>query len=208
MYSKTDDPRDGQYPALVTHMDSAVGDILGELRKSGLDDNTLAIFTSDNGGYGKGNGGLRGNKAQLFEGGVRVPMIARWPGRIPKGKVSNEFLSTLEFFPSFLAAAGGSSPPGVTLDGFDMLPVLEGRAKSSRSDFFWQRQSDKAARVGQWKWVDSKAGGGLFDLSADPWEKQDLSAAKPDVLQMVKERWAAWRKEMDEAEPRGPFRDY
>jgi len=208
MYSKTDDPHDGQYPALVTHMDTAVGDILGQLRKSGIEDNTLVIFTSDNGGYRKGNGGLRGNKAQLFEGGVRVPMIARWPGRFPKGKVSDEFLSTLEFFPTFLAAAGGNSPLGVTLDGFDMLPVLEGRAKSSRKDFFWQRQSDKAARVGHWKWADSKAGGGLFDLSSDPWEKQDLSAAKPDVLRMVKERWMAWRKEMDEAEPRGPFRNY
>jgi len=171
--------------------------------------NTLVIFASDNGGSGPGdNGPLRGAKAQMFEGGIRVPMIARWPGRIPKGTVSDEFAGTLEFFPTFLAAAAASPPPGVILDGLNMLPVLEGKAKSPRKEFFWQRRGDKAARVGQWKWVESQKGNGLFDLAADLGEKRDLSADKPDVLRQVKARWAAWRKEMDECEPRGPFRDY
>jgi arylsulfatase A-like enzyme len=208
MYSNSDNKRDGQYPALITQMDDAVGQMLSQLEKLGLEENTLVIFTSDNGGFGKSNGGLRGGKSQLFEGGVRVPMMARWPGRIPKGTVSDEFASTLELLPTCVAAAGGSPPPGVILDGFSMLPVLEGRAKSSRKDFFWQMRENKAARVGNWKWVETEDGGGLFDLATDMWEKQDLSATKPHVLKMVKARWAAWRKEMDEAEPRGPFRDY
>jgi arylsulfatase A-like enzyme len=208
LYSDSDNNRDGQYPKLVTQLDDAIGQILARLEKLGLAENTLVIFTSDNGGFGKSNGGLRGSKSQLFEGGIRVPLIARWPGRIPKATVSDGFTSTLEFFPTFLATAGASPPPGVILDGFNMLPVLEGRAKSSRKDFFWQMRGNKAARVGNWKWVESSNSGGLFDLSNDMWEKKDLSAAKPDTLAMVKARWAAWRKEMDEAEPRGPFRDY
>jgi hypothetical protein len=98
--------------------------------------------------------------------------------------------------------------PGVKLDGFDLLPVLRGEKKSPRAEMFWQRRSDKAARVGQWKWVESAKGGGLFDLSADLVETRDLSAEKTDVLARVKGRFEAWRKEMDAAEPRGPFRDY
>jgi arylsulfatase A-like enzyme len=198
-----------QYAALITQMDEAIGALFDLLGQYGLDENTLVVFTSDNGGSGAGkNGPLRGGKAQMFEGGIRVPMIARWPGRIPRGQVSNEFLSTMELFPTFLAAAGARPPAGVILDGSNMLPVLEGRAKSGRTEFFWQRQSDKAARVGRYKWVESREGGGLFDLSTDLGEKRDLSAERPDLLQAVRGRWAAWRKEMDAAEPRGPFRDY
>lgn len=197
------------YPALITQMDAAVGTLLEELRKLGIEDNTFIFFTSDNGGPGSGrNGVLRGRKAQLFEGGVRVPAIARWPGRIPQGKTITDFASTLELFPTFLAAAGGSPPAGVKLDGYNILPVLEGKARSPRTEFFWQRQGDKAARAGQWKWVESADGGGLFDLSSDLSEKNDLSAQKPDVLKKLKDRWIAWRKEMDDSEPRGPFRDY
>ncbi len=195
--------------ALITQLDAAVGAILERLRQHGLERDTLVVFTSDNGGTGPGNNGpLRGAKAQLFEGGLRVPMIARWPGRIPKGALSNEFASTMEFLPTFAAAAGARPPDGVKLDGFNLLPVLEGKAASPRQDFFWQRHNDNAARVGQWKWVESERGNGLFDLASDIGEKRDLAAEKPDVLARVKARWAAWRKEMDESEPRGPFRDY
>jgi arylsulfatase A-like enzyme len=208
LYGKPGD-RKAQYMGLVTQLDAATGAILEQVRKQGEEDNTLVIFTSDNGGSGPGNNGpLRGHKAQMFEGGIRVPAIARWPGRTPKGATSDEFLSTLEFFSTFLAAAGASPPPGVKLDGFNMLPVLEGRGKSQRTEMFWQRRDDKAARVGQWKWVESERGGGLFDLAADIGERRDLSAEKPDMLKRVKGRWLAWRKEMDDSEPRGPFRDY
>ena len=97
-------------------------------------------------------------------------------------------------FPTLLAAAGVKQPPGVVLDGFDMLPVLQGKAKSSRSEMFWQMREAKAARVGSHKWVESAKGGGLFDLSTDPGEKTDLSAAKPEVVDQLKERFAGWRK--------------
>ena len=99
-------------------------------------------------------------------------------------------------------------PAEVKLDGFDMLPILQGKKKSPREEMFWERRSDRAARVGNYKWLESAKGTGLFDLENDVGETKDLSKEKPDVLARVKARFAAWKKEMDAAEPRGPFRDY
>ncbi|MBK9168405.1 MAG: sulfatase-like hydrolase/transferase [Bryobacterales bacterium] len=202
------DPR-AQYRAWVTHLDDAVGEILATLRKRGLEDNTLVLFTSDNGGSARdSNAPLRGGKAQMFEGGIRVPLVARWPGRIPAGKVSHVFATTLEFFPTFAKIAGGTLPAGTPLDGVDFLHTLRGDPAPVRSGMFWQRRGDKAARTGNWKWVESERGGGLFDLSTDIGEEKDLSHERPADLARVKGEWQRWRKEMDAAEPRGPFRDY
>lgn len=198
-----------RYLAAVSCMDAAIGDLLDLLRELGLEQNTLVMFLSDNGGSGNGgNAPLRAGKGTLFEGGLRVPFIARWPGRIPANTETAGLLTTLELFPTMLAAARVKPPPGVVLDGFDMLPVLQGKAKSLRSEMFWQMREGKAARVGSYKWLESARGGGLFDLSADPGEKTDLSDAKPALLRQIQERFTGWRRDMDAAEPRGPFRDY
>jgi len=198
-----------RYFAAVTRMDSAIGKVLEALDRAGVADNTLVLFLSDNGGSGNGgNAPLKGSKSTMWEGGLRVPFLMRWPGKVPAGNVNGEFLTTLEIVPTLLAATGAPAPDGVVLDGFDMLPVLRGEKPSPRTEMFWQRRSDKAARVENWKWVDSSKGKGLFDLSHDPGEEHDLSSAEPDVLKMMQERFARWRQEMDEAEPRGPFRDY
>jgi arylsulfatase A-like enzyme len=198
-----------KYMACVTHMDRAIGAMLDLLKKHGLEEETLVIFHSDNGGSGPAdNSPLRGHKSQMFEGGFRVPCIVRGPGKVPAGTTSDAFLSSLEVFPTLVAAAGAKLPEGVILDGFDMLPVLQGTRRTSRIEMFWERRLDRAARVGPYKWVESAAGGGLFDLSHDLSEKNDLSRSKPQVLEDVKARFAAWRTAMDQAEPRGPFRDY
>ncbi len=198
-----------QFMASVTVMDRSIGRMLDLLDKKGLAENTIVIFFSDNGGGGSAdNKPLRGKKGQLFEGGVRVPCLVRWPGRIPAGKVCREQLTSLEIFPTLVKASGLKPSADIVLDGFDMLPVLEGKAKSSRKEMFWQRRGDRAARVGNWKWVDSAKGRGLFDLATDLSEQHDLSEQKPEVLKMVKGRFSAWKKQMAEAEPRGPFRDY
>ncbi len=197
------------YLAATACMDDAIGKLMQLLQERELVENTLVIFLSDNGGGGgSDNRPLRGAKAQVFEGGVRVPCLMRWPGRIPGDQVSDAFLTALEVFPTVLAATRIEPPAGVTLDGFDMLPVLQDAEKSPREEMFWKRREDRAARMGQWKWVDSSRGKGLFDLAADPGEKQDLSSARPDVLEQVQARYAAWEKAMEEAEPRGPFRDF
>jgi arylsulfatase A-like enzyme len=200
-----------QYRALITHLDDCVGRILDRLRELGLDDNTLVVFSSDNGGSGaNANPPLRAGKATMFEGGLRVPMIARWPGRIPKGRVSADFAAGLDLFPTFLDAAGSAPPPGVKLDGTSLLPAWSGRGGTPRREMFWHRASNdsKAARVDNWKWVQDSGQGGLFDLATDPGEKRDLGAEKPEVLRMVKSRYESWWREMQASEPRGPFRDY
>jgi arylsulfatase A-like enzyme len=197
------------YYAAMTRMDEAVGKVMRALEEKNLSENTLILFLSDNGGSGNGgNAPLRGGKGTLWEGGLRVPFIASWPARLPRGKVCTEFLTSLEVLPTLCAATGAALPDGVVLDGFDMLPVLRGDAASPRQSLFCQRRGDKAARVGRWKWVDSAKGSGLFDLDQDLGEKHDLSDQHPEVLQGLRDQFAKWRAEMDKADPRGPFRDY
>ena len=198
-----------RYLAAVTCMDEAIGELLDLLKEYRVADRTLVIFLADNGGgSGSDNRPLRAGKGTMFEGGLRVPCIVRFPGRIAPGSVSDAMLTAMEVVPTVLAAAGVRPPKGVVLDGFDMMPVLSRGAPSPRTEMFWQRKADKAARVGTWKWVDSARGGGLFDLSADPGEARDLSAERPEKLRDLKARFARWRERMGRAEPRGPFRDY
>jgi arylsulfatase A-like enzyme len=208
-----------KYAGMVSAMDEQIGHIFATLRESGLDRNTLVIFFADNGrGGGQIDGvRLRGGKGSGFEGGLRVPFIAWWPGVIPAGLTTHEFISSLELLPTF-AAISGAPAPGVHLDGFNFLPVLQGREKSPRTEMFWDWPPVyQAARVGQWKWVAYVPRGNknnrppkeeFFDLSADPGETRNLAAEKPQELAKVKGRFAAWRAEMEAAEPRGPFRNY
>lgn len=207
---KVKDERLARYCGAVTCMDEAIGAVMEAVEKAGQTENTLVVFLSDNGGSGNGgNAPLRGQKSTMWEGGLRVPFILRWPGgKVPAGKVTDEFLTSLELVPTLLAAAGAKGPEGVKLDGFDLLPVLRGEVKSPRKEMFWQRRGDKAARVENWKWVESGKGGGLYDLSKDLGEKMDLSGERPEVVKMMRERFAEWRKVMDASEARGPFRDY
>jgi arylsulfatase A-like enzyme len=199
-----------QIKALTTQLDDAVGEILARVRALGLDDDTIVMFISDNGGPGGSNGPFRGGKGSMYEGAFHVPLIARWPGRLPKGAVSHEFTTTMELFPTFLKIAGAPPPPGVKLDGFDLMPILQGKAKSPRQDFYCHRPYDNAssARAGNWKWVSTKKGEELYDLARDRGETNDLSRQNPEMLARMKAKYAAWVKEMDASEPRGPFRDY
>jgi arylsulfatase A-like enzyme len=190
-------------------MDDAIGEILRQIEEQGQTGNTLVIFQTDNGGSGNGgNAPLRGQKSTLWEGGLRVPLVARWPGKIPAGRVSDEFLTTLELLPTLSAAAGKEPPEGLALDGFNMLPTLAGAAPSPRKEMFWEFRGQKAARIGNYKWVESKQGRGLYDLSSDIGEKNDLTEKMPQFAAEISARWDEWRKQMDAAEPRGPFRDY
>ena len=198
-----------EYAAAITAMDAAIGRVLGLLDQYNIADNTIVIFFSDNGGGGASdNTPLRGAKGQMFEGGLRVPCIIRWPGRVPAGKTNDAFLTTLEILPTLLQASQVKPPQDIILDGFDLLPVLRGEKPSARQTMFWQRRHDKGARVGDWKWVDSNRGSGLFNLKTDIGEQQDLSATHPEKLKLLKQHFARWKKQMDAAEPRGPFRDF
>ncbi len=198
-----------EFAGSVTAMDAAIGRVLDLLDRYKITDNTIVIFFSDNGGGGGAdNTPLRGGKGQMFEGGLRVPCIIRWPGKIPAGTTSDAFLTTMEILPTLLQAAQLPAPKDIVLDGFNLLPVLRGEKKSTRTEMFWQRRLDKGARVGDWKWVESSRGSGLFNLKTDLAEKQDLSKKHPEKLQELQQAFARWQQQMKAAEPRGPFRDY
>lgn len=199
------------YRAAVTCMDASIGKFLDALERKSLLEDTLIIFLSDNGGSGAAdNTPLRGRKSQMWEGGIRVLSLVRWPkGGIPAGATHDAFLTSLEIFPSLAAATNTPLPQDVILDGFNWWPTLRGETESPRKEMFWKRKNLRAARVGDWKWVDMGAqNGGLFHLPNDIGETHDLSDAHPEILQKLKDRFANWEQTMQAAEPRGPFRDY
>jgi len=197
------------YMAAVSCMDNAVGNVLDLVDSLGLEENTIVIFFSDNGGgTGSDNYPLSGGKATMWEGGLRVPCIIRWPGRIKEGQVLNNFVSSLEIFPTLLAATGIEKPASLILDGFNILPLLEGEKDMERKEMFWEFRGDYAARVGDLKWIKSERVNGLFDLSDDAGEKNDLSEKEKNDLIMMEGKFRQWQTEMKNAEPRGPFRDF
>jgi arylsulfatase A-like enzyme len=142
------------YAAAVRELDWSAGEILDRLRKLNLDQNTLVFFTSDNGPwYGGSTGGLRGMKGRPWEGGVRVPMIARWPGKIPAGRVSSEVAGTIDFYPTCVKIAGAVLPSDRTIDGRDLYPLLSGAESKSPHEalFLMAGQNLSAVRSGKWK---------------------------------------------------------
>lgn len=206
------DPKEAKtrYLATISSMDAKVGRVLKTLDELGLAENTVVFFSSDHGATRIGNNGpFRGLKGQFFEGGIRVPLIVRWPGRIAAGSTMDDWFTTLDLFPTFVSIAGGKLPEGVKYDGFDMLPRLLGQSgETPRKEMFWELQEERAVRVGSVKWIRTPRFEGLFDLVADPGEQRNLAEEKPELLARMRARWDEWRKEMDDSEPRGPFRDY
>lgn len=206
-----------RYAASVYDMDVGVGRILAALKEQGLDDNTLVIFTSDNGParpfaerdaphmqyWNAGSAGpLRGYKGTLYEGGIRVPFIARWPGRIPAGAVDQtSSVSGVDLLPTLAAAAGVAVPADWSMDGENRLAVLEGKPSSRTGPLFWLADGQRAARKGNYKLVrtlNKKEGAKeeLFNLSTDLGEQTDLLSEQPDIAADLRSYLEAREKEM------------
>jgi arylsulfatase A len=182
---------------MITRMDRDIGRILDSLRSRGLDDKTLVMFVSDNGPHREGgadpqffksSGGLRGIKRDLYEGGIRVPMIARWGGTIPAGRVSNQVWAHWDMFPTLAAFAGANVPSG--LDGLSMAPALRGEKQSTHEYLYWEfheRGFQQAVRMGKWKAVRLKPDAPLelYDLDADAKEEHDIAASHADVVAKI-----------------------
>jgi len=201
--------RKTHYLGSVTAMDAAIGDVLDLLDEYGLAENTIVIFFADNGGSGGAdNSPLRAGKSRVFEGGIRVCCVIRYPKRIAPGTVNREFLTSLEIFPTLLKLAGVAPPEGVVLDGFDMMPMLAEGKPSPRKEMYWKRRVKEAARVGNWKWIRNERGTFLFDLANDLSEKDNLVEKMPDKAAEMQAHFEGWLHRMDEAEPRGPFKDF
>src|SRR5262249_53733407 len=167
------------HAAMITRLDADVGKLVQKLKELGLDEKTIIFFSSDNGPHREGGGDpkffqhagpLRGIKRDLYEGGIRVPMIARWPGRVKAGAVSEQVWAFWDFLPTAAELAGAKTPE--ELDGISMAPALLGGKQKDHDFLYWEfheRGSKQAVRTGDWKAVRPKLGGPLelYDLKAD-----------------------------------------
>lgn len=182
--------RNGRYGAAVASIDWAAGVILHELERLGLDERTLVVFTSDNGALDRPDGGsnlpLRGHKGTTWDGGMRVPAIARWPGRIEAGRTCAELATSMDLYPTFAALAGTTPPADRVIDGRDLGPVLFDGAGSPHESFAYYFMDDLCAvRSGGWKLHVARHGESvteLYDLLADPAEAHDVHAEHPEVV--------------------------
>jgi arylsulfatase A-like enzyme len=181
------------YATMIRHMDEGIGRVLEALRSSGADENTLVVFTSDNGGERYSDTWpLLGKKMDLLEGGIRVPYIVRWPARVKAGGVTPQLAITMDWVATFLEAAGAAADPGHPLDGISLLPVLEGR--TIERELFWRMKfrAQKAMRAGDWKWLSIEGHEYLFNLARDERERANLAKRDPQRMAELKRRYEAW----------------
>jgi arylsulfatase A-like enzyme len=187
--------------AMIGFLDRQIGRLLARLDALGLRDDTLVLFASDNGaaeGRGGSNGPLRAYKWYLYEGGIRVPLIVRWPGHTPSGKVDDaSVLNICDFAPTFCHVAGAVMPPG---DGRDVWDALHGRPIERRAPMMWhhptsaRRSPSLALRDGDWKLLMDPDGGRLelYNLRDDLSEKSNLAAGHPEIVQRLKDMLRDW----------------
>lgn len=185
------------FAAMITRMDRDIGSLLDRLQARGLERRTLVLFISDNGPskeggadpvFFKSSGGLRGIKRDLYEGGIRVPMIASWPGTIPAGRVSDHPWAHWDIFPTVAELAGAKTPAGI--DGLSMTRALRGQAQPTHDFLYWEfheRGFQQAVRMDRWKAVRlaKNAPLELYDLRADPREEHNIAAAHAKVVQKI-----------------------
>lgn len=200
----------GLYGDAVEEVDWSTGQILETLKRLGLDDNTLMVFTSDNGPWlTKGdNGGcalpLREGKGTTYEGGIRVPCLMRWPGKIPAGLVSDEMVSEMDLLPTIARLAGAAEPKDRIIDGKDILPLMTGKNGAvSPHDvlFFYRAQKLQALRCGKWKLVLPQDGkpAELYDLRSDIAESRDLSTQYPKLVERLSARAQECREDLGDS---------
>jgi arylsulfatase A-like enzyme len=201
------DPHRRVFAAMLASMDDAVGAILGQLKKDKLEERTLVVFLSDNGGpvqeLTSRNTPLRGQKGQLYEGGIRIPFMMRWPGHLPAGRTYDEPVSSCDLFPTALAAAGVVAANPRPLDGVDLLPFLRsGGQGPPHESLYWRYNRSKALRQGDWKIVqqvaprDGEKPWQLFNLKSDIAEANDLADAEPARRQQLVAVWERLNGEM------------
>jgi arylsulfatase A-like enzyme len=206
--ARIDDPSRRLFAAAVAHMDAAIGRIVAAIDRRGRRDNTLIVFTSDNGGqenlnareeydgrYGAfpvlgNNRPLRGWKGELYEGGIRVPAFANWPGRLAPRTV-DAAVSALDWLPTLAALTGAGVKPDWRCEGADIWPLLTGASTAAPDRIlYWKTPRDFAVREGDWKLIEPRRNGStqLFNLAADPFETNDLAAKQPERVVRLRAR--------------------
>jgi arylsulfatase A-like enzyme len=210
--SSINDETRRKYAAMVCAIDDGVGQLLAALRETNQEENTLIFFLSDNGGpsEGKGRNGssnlpLRGAKGSVWEGGIRVPFVAQWKGKLPAGKTFASPVISLDITATAVALAGAKVPENVKLDGVNIIPHLTGQATDTPHDaLYWRLGKRSAVRQGDWKLVLIEGAPSLFNLATDVSEQQDLAEKEPAKLKAMQSLYAAWDAQL--ATPRwGPM---
>jgi arylsulfatase A-like enzyme len=187
------------YLTMIHHMDEGIGRILDALKAAGADDNTLIVFTSDNGGERYSDvWPLTGKKMDLLEGGIRVPYIARWPARVKPGGGTAQLAMTMDWVATMLDAAGVAAHPEYPLDGLSLLKVLETPTATFERELFWRmnHRNQRALRAGRWKYLSTEDGEFLYDLGVDARERANRAKREPERLAAMRARYAEWEKTM------------
>jgi arylsulfatase A-like enzyme len=189
------------YRLMLERADAGVAELLRALDRLGVAGHTLVAFTSDNGGeWLSRNAPFFHRKYTVWEGGIRVPTLLRWPGVVAAGSTSGQVGITMDLTATFLAAAGVERPAGYQPDGVDLAPALSGARPEIERTLFWRATPpfvQKAVRSGKWKYVRDQDQDLLFDLSRDKGEREDLARSEPAVLRELRAQLARWEKDVD-----------
>jgi arylsulfatase A-like enzyme len=199
-FEAIEDPKRRTYAAMLDAMDEGIGQVLDALQRHNLERDTLIVFLSDNGGPPTANASrndpLRGAKGTLFEGGIRVPFVVRWPSKLAVGSTYDQPVCSIDLLPTFAAAAGAKVPERVDLDGVNLVPHLRGEsAQPPHEALFWRADGGAryAVRQGDFKLVQDREGGPmLFNLARDLSETRDLAAEQPERVAALKARYDNW----------------
>ena len=209
------------YAAMVESVDDSLGRVMKTLRDLDLDNRTLVIFTSDNGGFAKAtdNSPLRANKGTNYEGGIRVPVIIKWPGKTKPTSVSSEPIISTDFYPTILAVTGQKPEPHQHVDGENLVPLLTGTGPLERDTLYWHYPHynrhpssfpSGAIRAGRWKMIEDYETGqlSLYDLNNDIAESKNLSQENPAKVTELYGKLKAWRQQVgaDPMKPNGAYR--
>lgn len=188
-----------KYGEIVGALDAAVGRVLATLEAQGLAQNTLVVFTSDNGGERFSNTWpFSRQKSELLEGGIRVPLLLRWPARVKGGQVSEQVAISMDWLPTLLAAAGGAPQADYPSDGVNLLPQILGQAPAVERKLFWRYKAmaQRALRDGDWKYLQINGSEFLFNLAQDQRERANLAEREPARLARLRSDWEAWNAGM------------
>jgi arylsulfatase A-like enzyme len=190
------------YAAMVEAVDQGVGKILATLDRLGVTNNTIVIFTNDNGGeWISSNHPLFNRKWTVWEGGIRVPALVKWPGHIPPGRVSDQVGVTMDLSASILAATNSPIPPEAKLEGINLFPILEGRAPEVERTLYWRtnvgNRTMRAIRSGDWKLVVDANHEFVFNLRRDISERDDLTNHRQDIAHRLRPMLAKWEQDVD-----------
>ena len=183
------------YRRMIHHMDEGIGQLMQALREEGLLENTLVVFTSDNGGERfSDNWPLVGGKMDLTEGGIRVPWIAHWPAVIPPGTQTGQHCMTMDWSVTMLELGGGKPHPDYPVDGVSVAPVLRDPAREFERPLYWRmnHRQQRALRQGAWKYLKVDDAEYLFDIRADARERANLMRKHPERLAAMRAAWLAW----------------